>query len=367
MSPMSVRERMLAAYRGQAPDRYPVSIYSRYLPRGDKERVARAQGLGIVDYYPIVSLLAPPWHLSSGLVSEVKGADLQVRYVWENGKMAEVRTYATPVGEVTQRTVQDPTYGSDWIDKFYIQSRDDYRVVQYLVEHTVFRPNFGGLASRIRTLGEDGVVLGRLDRAPYQKMLIELAGPEQFLLDLHTDPDPVLELLDAMARRLDEAFAMVVDSPAEVVWQPDNVTADLTPPDAFARYCLPFYARRGAALAGAGKPYVVHMDGRLGPLKDHIAGAAFDVVESFSLPLIGNDLTYSAARAAWPGKAILPNFPSNLSDRPPEEIEAFVESLLHEVGTGAPFMLQVSEDLPPGAWERVVPVVCRAVERHASG
>jgi len=44
-------------------------------------------------------------------------------------------------------------------------------------------------------------VLGRLDRCPFQKLLIELAGPERFLLDLSDAPELVNGLIEAMDAR----------------------------------------------------------------------------------------------------------------------------------------------------------------------
>ena len=364
---MTVHERMMAVYRGRLPDRMPLSIYARYLPRGSSERALREMGLGIIDYHPAVTLLAPPWHTHSGYISEVKGVELTIGLSWENGQPVETRTYKTPVGTISQRTTKEPSYGSDWISKFYVTSLEDYKVLQYVVEHTVFRSNESGLRAKVRDLGEDGVVLARMDRCPYQKLLIELAGPEQFLMDLYTDPGPVTELLEVMDRRMDEAFAMILESQAEVVWQPDNITVDMTPPERFRQFCVPFYAKHARQLQAAGKAYAVHMDGRLGPLKELIASCPFDAVESFSLPEVGGDLTLAQARAAWPDKVILPNFPAPLCQRSDQEITAYLDRLMGEAGTQVPFMLQVSEDIPTSEWQRVLPVLCRAMRSRNQG
>jgi hypothetical protein len=356
---VTIRDRMMAVYRNELPDRVPVGIYARYLPRGACERMSRELGLGIIESYPLVSLLAPPWHAAASFLSEVKGASLRIEHAWENGHRAEIRTYHTSVGTVRQCVTVDPTFGSDWVREHYVKGPEDYKVLTYLVEHTVFRRQEAGFQAAQANLGDDGVVLGRVDRSPYQKVLIELAGPERFLVDLRTDPGPVVELLEAIRRRLEEAMGMVLESRAELVWQPENLTADMTPPPAFARYNLPFYEKYGAALHAAGKRYVVHMDGRLKPLGDLIARSPIDVVESFSLPMMGGDLTLSEARAAWPEKAVLPNFPAALCHRTDEEIEAFLGRWLAEAGAEVPWMLQFSEDIPPGQWRRVVPLVCR--------
>ncbi|UCD28911.1 MAG: hypothetical protein JSV03_00045 [Planctomycetota bacterium] len=365
MSKMTVHDRMTAVYKRELPDRLPVAIYNRYLPRGSRERTLRDMGLGIIDYHPVVTLLAPPWHTHAGYISEVKGVDLQINFSWENGQQIETRIYKTPVGTISQSTTKDPAYGSDWISKFYITDSQDYKIVQYVVEHTVFHQNEKAILAKIHNLGEDGIVWGRVDRSPYQKLLIELAGPEQFLVDLQTNPEPVTELRDAMDRRMDEVFEMTLESQVEIIWQPDNITADMTPPDNFKKYCVPFYEKHAKQLKAAGKSYFVHMDGRLGPLKDLIARCPFDAVESFSFPEVGGDLSLSEARSAWPDKIILPNFPSSLCNQSEEQIESFLDRLMDEVGTKVPFMLQVSEDIPESEWQRVLPLLCRFMESRA--
>jgi uroporphyrinogen-III decarboxylase len=146
-----------------------------------------------------------------------------------------------------------------------------------------------------------------------------------------------------------------------VIWQPDNVTADMTPPPAYRKYCLPYYAKHGKQLHEAGKRYVVHMDGRLGPLRPWIAQSEFDAVESFSQAGMGGDLSLAEAIAAWPDKVVLPNLPATLCEEPEERIVAVLGRLLEEGGNQRPWMLQISEDIPPSQWQRVLPIVCRVM------
>jgi len=250
-----IRDRMLAVYRGEVPDRVPLGIYERYLPRGAAERSVRELGLGLIAYHPLVTMLGPPWHLYPGYLSEISGADLRVEYAWDRGVMVQRYAYSTPVGSVWQeRTYDAGGIGSEHVRKYFIARREDYRVVQYLIEHTVVRRNEDTIAARIGDLGGDGVLLGRLDRNPYQKCLIELAGAERFLIDLRTDPEPVQELLDALFRKHEESWAMALESQVDLLWQPDNLTSPMTPPDAFRRYILPFYQQRSRQARAAGKP-----------------------------------------------------------------------------------------------------------------
>ena len=113
-----------------------------------------------------------------------------------------------------------------------------------------------------------------------------------------------------------------------------------------------------------GRCVLDHLDGRLKSLAELIGESEFDVVESFSYPEIGGDITLAEARRAWPSKVILPNFPSSLCHKSDEEINAFLNKMLAEAGTDKPFMLQISEDIPHEQWQRVLPVLCQFMSDH---
>jgi uroporphyrinogen-III decarboxylase len=367
MRTINMNEHMMNVYRNQTTDIMPIGIYSRYLPRGSAEREIRAKGFGIIDYHPVVSLLAPPWHMYSGFISEVKGAEMSVAYRWDGDVKTERRIYRTPVGELWQDVSKSVGAGSEFIAGYFIKSPEDYKVMQYLVENTVFRRNEEEIRLRKRDLGADGVVLGRMDRSPYQKLLIELAGAERFLMDLYTDPEVVLELMDAMNRRMDEMFELALESEVEILWQPDNITFDMTPPDNYEAYCLPFYRRHGTASIAAGKPYLVHIDGKLRKLETLIQQTPFSGIESMSLPQINGDYSLREAMLTFPDKVILPNFPANLSNEGDETIRAFMRDLLRQALPGRPFMLQVSEDIPVGNWPRVLALLSEFVDMQRTG
>ena len=352
---------MLAAYRGQPSTEPLVAIYNRYLPRGDFEHQARELGLGVIDYYPLTSFIAPPWHLLPGYLSEVNGVQSSITYRWNDGKRVEIREYKTPIGSISQETVVDPIFGSDWISKHYINSIEDYKVLEYVVENSVLVCQEKDYQHQVENLGDSGVVLGRVDRSPYQKLLIELAGPERFLMDLYTDPEPVESLLATLDRKMDQMFDMVLESEAPVVWQPDNVTAEMTPPAMYEKYQLPFYEKHGSRLKAAGKVYVVHMDGRLRALTDQINRSVFDVIESFSFPEMGGDVPFEEAQKLWPEKRIFPNFPASLCHEDDETINRRVDEILASHAQSESPIIQFSEDIPTETSARVIPLVCSKI------
>lgn len=353
---MTIKERILCVYRNQKPDKIPVGIYNRYHRYGEVERTARNNGLGILDFYPVVSLLAPPWHVKPGYVSEVKNSSFHIKLVWENSKQIEIRTFETPVGKISQQIVKNTAYGSDWIQKHYLVNPEDYKTMQYIVENTVFKPQEKVIEQRIADMGNDGVVLGRVDRSPYQKLLIELSNPENFLIELYTNPASIDELIETMNHKCDEQFAMAMESKVEVIWQPDNVTADMTPPKMYEKYLLPFYEKHGKQCRKAGKPYLVHIDGRTNGIKELIARSPFDVVESFSFFEMAGDVPVEEAVVVWKDKVLCPNFPASLYNESEESLADYLNLKKNEFGDKS-FMIQISEDIPVESYNYILHIL----------
>ena len=362
MKEMTVRERMLAVYNGKKTDKTALGIYQRYLPRGYEEIKARSEGVGLIMYHPTVTMLAPPWHFYEGFISEVKNTEINIKYRWENGRKIERRIYSTPVGELWQESELDAGgVGSEHIIKHYITDIEDYKIMSYIAENTEFRSNSKYIDSAMEDLGQGGVMLGRLDRSPYQKCLIELAGPEQFLMDMYTDKEEVEALLEVMSEKLQDAARLSLDTPADIFWQPDNVTVEMTPPSAFEKYCLPFYKKQTEILKETGKPYFLHIDGKFKLLAQMVKESGAFGIESISVPEMGGDLYYKEAKELLPQMVLIPNFPSNLALSSEEEIIKFVKDLQNDA-KDSPLMLQVSEDIPPHSWKKVLNTLTKAVK-----
>ena len=359
---MSIREAMMSVYRNEMPDRPVVGIYTRYLSRGEMERKARNNGLGIIAYMPLTSQIGPPWHLLDGFLSEVKEVELTSRYFYRNGTLYEQRTYHTPIGDLTAEIGKSAGAGSEHIAGYYIRQPEDYRVMERIVRNTILSPNIGLFRRTAHELGEDGVVMGRMDRTPYQKLLIELAGAERFLIDLFDQNEAIEELLETMGRRYREQVDMAMDSDADIIWIPDNVTVDMTPPDNYEKYHMPHYQYCVKCARQAGKLVVAHYDGKIRTLSKYINEIGFNAIESVSDPMISGDMTFGEAVAAFPGKVILPNFPSNLSQATKEAIQDYIGNL-KEQARGIPLMLQISEDLADNSYEWVIPLILELMNK----
>ena len=134
----------------------------------------------------------------------------------------------------------------------------------------------------------------------------------------------------------------------------------MTPPDIYEKYLMPHYLYCVKCAKEAGKLVVAHYDGKIRLLSQYINKIGFDAIESVSDPMISGDMTFLEAVRAFPGKVILPNFPSNLSLASKETIFSFIENLKYQA-RNIPLMLQISEDLEDDSYERVIPVILEAM------
>jgi hypothetical protein len=363
---MTLREKMLSVYRGRGEGEIPWAAYGGLLPSGIVERELRNRGCGLIHWAPVYSWLPPGMGHMKGwdYESEIKNVELSVKTVWEDNERIFVRVYDTPLGSVFEKLREDPAYHSLWTKEFLIKSPRDYEIIKFMVENTVFREQYDSYLEAQENMGEDGVVMAVGDRSPWQKMLIELAGTERLYFDLHDNPALVEDLYSLIEEKQDEVYDIVADSQAELVWVPDNLTGDLTPPRIFETYCLPFYNKQAKRLHEKNKIVVVHMDGRLRSLKDLIKKADIDVIESFTFPEAGGDLPIEEASVAWEDKAIMANLPASVCFQQEEEVRDYMGKLLGRISPRKNFMLLISENLPAPSWRTTLQVVADVMQNQ---
>ncbi|TET08835.1 hypothetical protein E3J84_05825, partial [Candidatus Aerophobetes bacterium] len=195
-------------------------------------------------------------------------------------------------------------------------------------------------------LSDDGVVLASTGASPWAKILIQLAGVERLSLDFYDNRWLVEDLLSSIEKKLGEVYKIAANSPAEIIHAPDNVTGDVAEPKLFEKYYLPFYNKQGQLLHQQNKSYVVHMDGKLKSLKELIKKTDIDVVESFTFPEGGGDLSFEEARAAWENKSIIANLPAFLCFKEEKIVKEYIYNLINRASSKKNFMLEISEDLP---------------------
>lgn len=353
---MNLRERLISSLHGKAPDRIPWIIRAPRLlmPRGTVERELRNAGCGLL-------MRERPYAIET---PHVKVEEVQR---WKNGNWTTVRTYKTPMGNVSEKKAQSEAYlySHDVFTEHVIKGPSDYPIVKFIIQDTLYRPCYQKLVQMQEFLGDDGVLMGLLDYSPFEKLVVDLMGIERLSLDLYDCPDRVEELLDCMEKKQNEMYQIATDAPVEVIEGAGNVTSELLSPIWFEKYCLPFYNRQASGLHRKGKLYMIHMDGNLKALANLIARSDVDIIDSFNPPPMG-DLPLNQARKAWKNKIIMMNFPASICWQGKEMIEKFVRESLIEAAPGDRFVLGIMEDIPQEIWAESLKTITLAMAKYGT-
>jgi hypothetical protein len=343
MDTMTRRERIMTASAGGRADYLPFFHYWRHSQIGWAERACRNQGMGMCWVRPCY-------------VEKMHGVEVRERWGASGGYRIVHREYTTPEGAVSVTERLEPGVGqwhaqrswndvSPWQTERLIKDPDDYRVVQYIVEHTEYVADPFPLEQALDWLGDEGVVLSGLPHSPMQMLMIDWVGSEggRFFYHLADYPDLVEGLYDALCRSREPLYQIAAGAPAPVVLCGDNVDGFLVSPRLFEKYFMPVYEVQARALHAGGKLMAVHMDGRVGSLKHLIADTPIDIVEALHPPPMG-DLSLADALAAWPDKAIWVGFPGSVYSLGPEATRVYAREMLATVGTGERLVIQMSTE-----------------------
>jgi hypothetical protein len=266
------------------------------------------------------------------------------------------RTYSTPVGSIYLDERREPGSGEwhglrgwkdvlPWQTERLIKQPEDYKVLKYVVEHMEYIPDYFPIEQARDWLGEDGVVLTTLPHQPMQMLMIDWIGSEggRFFIHHAKYPDLVEDLYRAIAKSREPLYEIAAKSPADIVWCGDNIDGVLVNPRLFEKYFMPEYEKMAKLSHEYGKPFAVHMDGRVGVLKDLITKTPIDIIEALHPPPMG-DLPISEALALWKDKAIWMGFPGSVYVLGPEATKKHALDLLREVVPGDRLCVEMSSE-----------------------
>jgi hypothetical protein len=349
---MKPRERHLAVLHGQEPDKVNIVAAEglRSGPQGGWMRRLAARGLGVTH---IVPPYKPMFFFDHRIDPGVEGVTYIKTHYVEN-RVAKVRhTYETPVGAVHSVVGSNPDdnvmTGSP--QTHFVKEEEDWRVINYVFERMLdaMKPNYEEMRLDQADLGDGGYTIAVVDKTPFQRAWIELASMERTALDFNLKPDGLLEFIDLQRRFHERAADITANCPSEQVLIIDNVT-NVISPRYYREYCLSFYEIYARALAGTNKVLAVHHDGLFAHLKKEIAEAPFQVLDSFTIPPVGN-VSLRQAKQWWPDKIPFVNLPPHLAYADREALREAYAQIMTDWGS-AVLTIEHVEDLRPDQVER---------------
>ena len=349
MKPMTMRERLLAVVQQRPHDRVPFVQYDGMVPNAELWALVGRGNMGLLRWVGTSRTEAPNCRFDR--------VDIQ-----EGGLKGARTTLHTPEGDLVQEKFFTPVFGEGAAGaprKQFVTDLKDHRVFQAYLRDVRVVPDPEGLAKAMRELGDDGIPHVAVGRTPWQALWVEWMQEDDLCYHAADAPEVVEETMALMGRVLREQMKCAAATDAPYVDFGDNITAPMIGPERFRRYCMPFY-REMADLLG-GRPVYVHMDGDLKPLWAAIGESAVRGLDSMSPPP-DNDTSVADALRLWPEMRVGINFPSSVHLRPAEEIYVAAREILEEGGRSGRLQIQISENMPPGAWRKSYPAIVKAIE-----
>jgi len=343
MAEMTRRERIMKGSLKQRADKLPFFHWWRHSQIGWAERECRNRGMGMN-------------YERSGWVAKIHGVDITEKQLIVDGETVYRRIYNTPVGDVYYDEKRAPGtfqwHGdrgwedvTPWQTERLIKGPEDYKIVKYIVEHTEYKPYYFPVEQAKDWLGEEGLVCDMQPHSPMQMLMIDWVGSEhgRFFIHYVKYRDMVEDLYQAISKSREVMYEIAAKSPVDVVLGGDNIDGVLVNPRLFEKYFMPEYAKMAKVLHSHGKLLAVHMDGRVGVLKDLIAKTPIDIIEGLHPPPIG-DLPIGEALKAWPDKVIWMGFPGSVYVLGPEETKKYMLNILREVVPGERLCIAMSTE-----------------------
>jgi hypothetical protein len=351
---LTERERALAILNKEKPDQVPwfadLSYWVHYLQESGKIPEEYKGG----GYFKMHRDLGVGFYLQGWMPLKVAYEGVEIRQ--EVHSNITCTNIITPVGTVQQVTKKLPESYTIAIQEHYIKTVDDLKVIRYWYEYTRYEPDYDAVLRRYSLVGDNGLVLCYLPRSPLMQMVVELAGIENTIFAMLDEPEEFEATMDVLLQKADEAAGLVVNSPAECLMIPENLSSEVVGKNLFHKYMEEYEEKWNRMIKRAGKHSFVHMDGTMRGLIKDVAATGFSVLEALTPEPVGDisieDLHnwVDEDTVIWGG---LPGiYFTDLVDD--SEFEDFVIMVLDVMKTKPRYVLGVADQVPPGArWERI--------------
>jgi hypothetical protein len=349
---MTPFERHRAVLRGEEPDRVDIEAAAalRSGPEGGWMRRMAERGMGITH---IVPPYRPMFFFDTIVNPYIRDIEYTNAVYFEDGRWKTRHSFATPVGTICSVVGKNPdlNLGTGSVQEHFIKEKKDWKTICYLFRrmYETLEPNYEEVRRDQDTLGQSGTTIGVVDRTPFQRLWIELASLEDTIFAFHDMTEEVQEFLDIQFMFHRRAAEITAGCPLQHIHIIDNITNTISP-DLYRKFCMPVYDIYAEQFRGTDKVLSVHHDGLLSHIADEIAEASFSVVDSFTVPPVG-DVTITEARKKWPGKRLSINLPPHLAYARTDQLHEAYEAIVAEWGNKC-LIIEHVEDMPEETLER---------------
>jgi uroporphyrinogen decarboxylase len=378
---MTGRERILAAMRGEMPDRVPVSprigyyLQTIYGLGGWLQHVRAAREFGfdlcVPHMGPVAGFIFSPQLAYPTLPNDVR---VTQQVTQEDGGRTIARTFETPAGPLTDITFQAPSgreYGlspSPVKHEHLIKDADDLERLRYILPwaNCVDMREFHEIDAAIGNAG----ILEMTMNPPLDHYLGEARGLTQLMMDYYLDRP----LFDAMFAFFQEYALELLKAALEQgvrhvfgTWYYASMSAGWSPA-MFAECFVPLMRQQSDLVHAYGGIYHAYDDGKMmANMANYCAGGA-DVVETLTPPPVG-DLDLAAAKAEFGDRICLKGHVDLLYVLKMGTVEDVVTTVRNAMEVGKPggrFILGTSDSMREGTPAENVRAYFETARRHGA-
>jgi hypothetical protein len=370
---MTLRERILAVYRGETPDVVPYMLdlshwfyHKNRIPwdlsisydKPEYELIACHKQKGAGFYMPNLG----------GFYTAPYGDDVQseVSKVYHDGVPEIIWRLTTPLGSIERRRMWEEASYSWAITRWGVQTEQDLRVLGYALGSRTYAPLWDRYHAWVEEVGDTGVVylsVGYSAMGHIMNYWLGVSGTSYAAADWPTTLREVIDQINESTLRLIDLLAT---SPAEIIIMGDNFSSDIQSPRFFGKWSRPYYTEAIRRLHAAGKCVAVHIDGRLRGAIGMIRDTGADCGDAITPAPMG-DLSPLACREEAGTQFILSGgVPPNLwlPEVPREVFEKSVLDWLELKRFGPRFIANAGDQVPPYAAEDRIEIMRDLVEKH---
>ena len=368
---MTLRERILAVYRGETPDVVPFMLdlshwfYQRNRLPWDLSLKYERPEYELIDYHK---------RCGAGFYMPNGGAFYEASYgpevcaettkVYHDGVPEIVWRFTTPSGSIERRRIWEESTYSWPISRWGIHTENDLRVLGEALSSLTYRSDWRQYGDWNRAVGDDGVVYLSAGYSAMGHLLHYWLGVEGTIFAAADWNRTLHGVVDQINTAFLELVDLLATSPGEIVIMGDNFSSDIQPPRFFAEWSRPYYAEAIRRLHAGGKCVAVHIDGKLRRAICMIRDAGADCGDAITPAPMG-DLTPEGCRAeAGPDFILSGGVPPNLWE-PYVDIGAFRKSVLDwlDLKRFSPRLIaNAGDQVPPHAAEDRITLMRDLVE-----
>ena len=370
---MTIRERILAVYRGETPDVVPCMLdlshwfYHKNRMPWDLSRAYLEPERELIDYHRQQGVGFYMPNLGSFFeVSYEDGVECETEKVTVDGRQAITWRLRTPLGVIQRTRIwEEQTYA--WATQAWgIKTEQDLRALGYALSRRRFKPCWERLKSWQEYIGDAGIAYLVYGYSAMGQLLNYWMGIERTMFAAVDWPEALQEVVDQVNANNLQCIDLLAQSPAEVIVMGDNFSSDIQPPRFFDRWSRSFYEEAIRRLHTAGKYVAVHIDGRLKGALGMIRAVGADCADAVTPTPMG-DLTPEACRSEAGPDFILSGGVSpdvwlpNVSE---DDFQAAVLRWLALRRSSPRLIAAAGDQVPPGAVEHRIEQMRDLVETH---